>query len=284
MQRAAAGLLAFYDIDTPVTLAALAPGSCDYLSAELIPGFDLYLSFTGGPMLQYIERRYGAPRSAGALLFRRSGLSSPVYHRRGMGSRLSRHLQRRPSASARPADLWAGALLAAGALRRRGLALSVRTGVAEQSRPHRAHRSRAACEVFCATTLHAQRDAQRYDPLRLFAQRSPVRGRSLRRADHQRLVARSRRILPARPGNSYRFQRRAGPLLSARAARRRAAAACPSRPPARPSIIIPPSTAPPLSNPTSRRHAVVTASGLPLTPRRSLPSRSDCGPHGASPQ
>ena len=61
VQRTAAGLVAFYDIDTPVTVAALAANSCDYLTAELIPGFDLYLSFTGGPMLRYIERRYGAP-------------------------------------------------------------------------------------------------------------------------------------------------------------------------------------------------------------------------------
>ena len=59
-QAVAAGLLAFYDIDTPVTLAALAAGSCYYLSAELIPGFDLYLSFTGGPVLRLLEHRYGA--------------------------------------------------------------------------------------------------------------------------------------------------------------------------------------------------------------------------------
>jgi spore maturation protein CgeB len=61
VQRTAAGLIVFYDIDTPVTLAALAAGSCEYLTAELIPAFDLYLSFTGGPTLRHIERRYGAP-------------------------------------------------------------------------------------------------------------------------------------------------------------------------------------------------------------------------------
>jgi spore maturation protein CgeB len=59
-QRSATGLVAFYDIDTPVTLAALAIGKCKYLTAELIPGFDLYLSFTGGPVLRQLERRYGA--------------------------------------------------------------------------------------------------------------------------------------------------------------------------------------------------------------------------------
>src|SRR4051794_22924109 len=38
----AAGVRAFYDIDTPVTLAQLAQGDCAYLEPELVPGFDLY--------------------------------------------------------------------------------------------------------------------------------------------------------------------------------------------------------------------------------------------------
>ena len=39
----------FYDIDTPVTLAALkANGRTDYLTAALIPDFACYLSFSGG--------------------------------------------------------------------------------------------------------------------------------------------------------------------------------------------------------------------------------------------
>ncbi len=56
----ARGATAFYDIDTPVTLGQLADGTCDYLSAALIPGFDLYLSFTGGPALDYLATRWGA--------------------------------------------------------------------------------------------------------------------------------------------------------------------------------------------------------------------------------
>lgn len=59
--RTAAGATAFYDIDTPVTLAQLARGECGYLSPELIPRYDAYLSFTGGPTLARLERRYGAP-------------------------------------------------------------------------------------------------------------------------------------------------------------------------------------------------------------------------------
>jgi spore maturation protein CgeB len=61
----ARGVTAFYDIDTPVTLAKLERGDTEYLAAELVPRFDLYLSFTGGPTLGVLEQRWGA-RSAQA--------------------------------------------------------------------------------------------------------------------------------------------------------------------------------------------------------------------------
>jgi spore maturation protein CgeB len=57
----AQGVRVFYDIDTPVTLAKLAKCDYEYLAPHLIPRFDLYLSFTGGPTLQRIERQYGSP-------------------------------------------------------------------------------------------------------------------------------------------------------------------------------------------------------------------------------
>jgi spore maturation protein CgeB len=53
----------FYDIDTPVTLGAVERGACEYIDAELIARFDLYLSFTGGPMLRVIEQQYGSPQA-----------------------------------------------------------------------------------------------------------------------------------------------------------------------------------------------------------------------------
>jgi spore maturation protein CgeB len=56
----ARGRTAFYDIDTPVTLARLARGDCEYLTPELVGRFDLYLSFTGGPTLGRLEREFGA--------------------------------------------------------------------------------------------------------------------------------------------------------------------------------------------------------------------------------
>jgi spore maturation protein CgeB len=59
--RVARGVTAFYDIDTPVTLSKLERGDYEYLAPKLIPRFDMYLSFTGGPTLRRIERRYGAP-------------------------------------------------------------------------------------------------------------------------------------------------------------------------------------------------------------------------------
>jgi spore maturation protein CgeB len=61
--RAARGRTAFYDIDTPVTLAKLEAEDNEYLSPQLIPAFDLYLSFSGGPTLELIERRYGSPKA-----------------------------------------------------------------------------------------------------------------------------------------------------------------------------------------------------------------------------
>jgi spore maturation protein CgeB len=55
------GVTAFYDIDTPLTLAKLERVECDYLAADLIPFYDPYLSFSGGPALETLERRYRAP-------------------------------------------------------------------------------------------------------------------------------------------------------------------------------------------------------------------------------
>lgn len=61
-----APLLCFYDIDTPVTLRKLAEGDTEYLTSSMIPRFDLYFSFTGGPTLRVLEDLYGA-RMARAL-------------------------------------------------------------------------------------------------------------------------------------------------------------------------------------------------------------------------
>jgi spore maturation protein CgeB len=59
----ASGVTAFYDIDTPVTLASLERGILEYLSPAQIPRYDLYLSLTGGPTLERLERHHGARRA-----------------------------------------------------------------------------------------------------------------------------------------------------------------------------------------------------------------------------
>jgi spore maturation protein CgeB len=57
----ARGVTAFYDIDTPITLAKLQRGETEYLSPDLVPQFQLYLSFTGGPLCQGIETVWASP-------------------------------------------------------------------------------------------------------------------------------------------------------------------------------------------------------------------------------
>jgi spore maturation protein CgeB len=59
----AQGVTAFYDIDTPVTLAKLERQDAEYISTALIPKYQLYLSFTGGPTLDRLEQVFGSPRA-----------------------------------------------------------------------------------------------------------------------------------------------------------------------------------------------------------------------------
>lgn len=67
LAAAAVDPLIFYDIDTPVTVAALRAGGAEYLRPDQVPLFSRYLSFTGGPFLQEVlEDELGA-RAASAL-------------------------------------------------------------------------------------------------------------------------------------------------------------------------------------------------------------------------
>jgi spore maturation protein CgeB len=59
----ASGVTAFYDIDTPITIRGVERGDCEYLSRDLVPRYDLYLSFTGGPVLRRLETHLGAARA-----------------------------------------------------------------------------------------------------------------------------------------------------------------------------------------------------------------------------
>lgn len=61
----ARGLRCFYDMDTPVTLAALDAGHWpDYLPREGLGAYDLVLSYTGGAALEALRARLGARRAA----------------------------------------------------------------------------------------------------------------------------------------------------------------------------------------------------------------------------
>ena len=65
VQAQAAGGVAYYDIDTPVTVAALERGDCAYVSREVLAGFDLMLSFTAGPTLRRLEQEFGVRDAQG---------------------------------------------------------------------------------------------------------------------------------------------------------------------------------------------------------------------------
>src|SRR5947209_8679654 len=55
---------AFYDIDTPTTVAQLeAKGATPYLRSSQIPYLNIYFSFTAGPLLEQIARKFGAVRT-----------------------------------------------------------------------------------------------------------------------------------------------------------------------------------------------------------------------------
>jgi len=57
------GLVGFYDIDTPVTLAGLGSGRAEYVAADQLGRFDFYLSFAGGPCLAQLQSQYDVRRA-----------------------------------------------------------------------------------------------------------------------------------------------------------------------------------------------------------------------------
>ena len=55
-------LRVFYDLDTPVTIDRLATGPVEYLRPDQMPEWDLYLSFTGGRILDELRQRWRVRR------------------------------------------------------------------------------------------------------------------------------------------------------------------------------------------------------------------------------
>lgn len=57
----ARGIKCFYDIDTPVTLQKLNNRDFEYITPDLIPKFDIYLSCADGPILKVLTHKYNSP-------------------------------------------------------------------------------------------------------------------------------------------------------------------------------------------------------------------------------
>lgn len=53
----------FYDLDTPITIANLKSGDLDYLRRDQVNAFDLYLSFTGGRILDELASEWNVRRA-----------------------------------------------------------------------------------------------------------------------------------------------------------------------------------------------------------------------------
>lgn len=56
-------ITAFYDIDTPVTMANLAKGKESYINPHLISRYDIFFSFSAGRTLEILENEYHSPQA-----------------------------------------------------------------------------------------------------------------------------------------------------------------------------------------------------------------------------
>ena len=99
--RTCRGVKAFYDIDTPVTLAKLAAGDAEYVTARLVRRYDLYLSFAGGPVLRKIENELGSPMARALYCSVDPKVYFPEERPPQVGPWLHGHVQRRSPALTR---------------------------------------------------------------------------------------------------------------------------------------------------------------------------------------
>jgi spore maturation protein CgeB len=183
--QTAKGITAFYDIDTPITLAKLAAGDTEYISADLIPRFDLYLSFSGGPSLRLIERKYGSPRARPFYCSVDLSLYYPeaMTYQWDMGYMGTYSADRQaslekllfaPARHQKPARAIVGRT-----------AVSAGSELARERRARRAHRARQASRLLQLAKVHAEPHACRHDRRRLLAECSSLRSGGVRDAHHQ---------------------------------------------------------------------------------------------------
>ena len=174
MLQVATGVRAFYDIDTPVTLAKLRSGDHEYLTPGLVPRFDLYLSFAGGPVLNLLADEFGALRPRPLYC----SVDPDVHRARTEPRRWDLGYMGTYSAGspAGPRGLAAGARprVAGPSLCGRGAAVPAGSGVAGERRAFRASAAGAACVLLWRAALYAQSDpgqhgGRRWSPsVRLF--------------------------------------------------------------------------------------------------------------------
>jgi spore maturation protein CgeB len=222
VQALATGATAFYDIDTPVTLAALERGECSYIAPRQVSGYHVYLSFSGGPTLDRLERSFGSP--AARPLY--CSFDPQLYYPESrpeqwdLGYIGTYSDDRQPTLDrllVEPARRWPeGRFIVAGPQYPEHLA------VADQRDARNAHRTQAPPGLLHGAALHAERHARRHGAGGLVAERAPLRGRGVRRADHQRRVARARDLLRSGPRHPRERLHRRDAAAAARAAGRRA--------------------------------------------------------------
>jgi spore maturation protein CgeB len=170
----ATGLTAFYDIDTPVTVARLDRGECQYLRPELVPRFDLYLSFAGGPILERLRVQYGArrPRPLYCSVDPRGYFPTPAAERYDLGYLGTYSVDRQRSLDRlllSPARHWlAGRFSVAGAQYPASIEWPANVGRVEHLPPD-AHRDYYNSQRFTLNITRADMVANGYSPsVRLF--------------------------------------------------------------------------------------------------------------------
>ena len=182
--------------------------------AAQVPPLDLYLSFTGGPLLDHLAQRFGARRAARALLRRGRRRYTGRGRVAALGPRLSRHLRGGSAAGAGAAADRAGAPAAAtGASSSRGRNIPPRsTGPTNVERiehvPPADHAAFYAPQHFTLNVTRADMVAAGWSPsVRLFeaaACGTPII--SDRWDGLQRIAARDRHRATARTMSSLRLK------------------------------------------------------------------------------
>ena len=153
----------FYDIDTPITLGSVC-ASMDrtgYLEARQIPIFDVYFSFTGGPMLRELETHFGARRAVPLYCSFDPQTVSPLWSKSSfcVRSQLHGHVRSRSSTQNRRASLRAGTTSAADEFHRRRPAVSARSALAFERRRIQHLNPRWHAKFYCSSrfTLNVTR-------------------------------------------------------------------------------------------------------------------------------